>query len=230
VCRAGGWGFPPPCSSDSVTTATTFGTLLGTCFSCQRLCGVCTAPQTPQPPPANPPDPDRDRTRRHPAGVLGSARHAAHGNQRRSGCHGGANLSNSSSAAAPSGGSLVEQQGSSSQHSNRTFRSYLPAGVRTYSCVHCRAHLADHQHLISKSFQGSQGRAYLFESVVNVGCGPAEERVLLTGLHAVADIYCENCKTTLGWKYEHAFEMTQKYKEGKYIIELAHMLKENYWD
>lgn len=42
----------------------------------------------------------------------------------------------------------------------------------------------------------------LFSSIrVNVGCGPAEERVLLTGLHAVADIYCENCKTTLGWKY-----------------------------
>lgn len=40
----------------------------------------------------------------------------------------------------------------------------------------------------------------LFYSV-NVGCGPAEERVLLTGLHAVADIYCECCKTTLGWKY-----------------------------
>lgn len=36
---------------------------------------------------------------------------------------------------------------------------------------------------------------------VNVGCGPAEERVLLTGLHAVADIHCESCKTTLGWKY-----------------------------
>ena len=34
-----------------------------------------------------------------------------------------------------------------------------------------------------------------------MGCGPAEERVLLTGLHAVADIYCESCKTTLGWKY-----------------------------
>ncbi|KAJ4439939.1 Protein yippee-like 2 [Periplaneta americana] len=65
---------------------------------------------------------------------------------------------------------------------------------------------------------------------VNVGCGPAEERVLLTGLHAVADIYCECCKTTLGWKYEHAFESSQKYKEGKYIIELAHMIKENGWD
>nr|KAF6468714.1 yippee like 1 [Rousettus aegyptiacus] len=80
------------------------------------------------------------------------------------------------------------------------------------------------------SFQGSQGRAYLFNSVVNVGCGPAEERVLLTGLHAVADIYCENCKTTLGWKYEHAFESSQKYKEGKFIIELAHMIKDNGWE
>jgi hypothetical protein len=42
--------------------------------------------------------------------------------------------------------------------------------------------------LISKSFQGSQGKAYLFNAVVNIVCGPAEERVLLTGLHAVADI------------------------------------------
>ena len=97
----------------------------------------------------------------------------------------------------------------------KTFQAFLPAGGRTYSCVHCRAHLANHNELISKvspqirshytvllqSFQGSQGKAYLFNSVVNVKCGPAEERVLLTGLHAVADISCENCKTTLGWKY-----------------------------
>uniref|UniRef100_A0A9L0R429 Protein yippee-like n=2 Tax=Equus TaxID=9789 RepID=A0A9L0R429_HORSE len=112
----------------------------------------------------------------------------------------------------------------------KTFQAYLPNCHRTYSCVHCRAHLANHDELISKSFQGSQGRAYLFNSVVNVGCGPAEERVLLTGLHAVADIYCENCKTTLGWKYEHAFESSQKYKEGKFIIELAHMIKDNGWE
>ena len=36
---------------------------------------------------------------------------------------------------------------------------------------------------------------------VNIGTGPSEERVLITGLHAVADIYCECCKTPLGWKY-----------------------------
>lgn len=32
------------------------------------------------------------------------------------------------------------------------------------------------------------------------------------------------------WKYEQAFESSQKYKEGKYIIELAHMIKENGWE
>lgn len=114
--------------------------------------------------------------------------------------------------------------------SSKTFRAYLPDCHRTYSCIHCRAHLANHDELISKSFQGSQGRAYLFNSVINIGCGQAEERVLLTGLHAVADIYCECCKTTLGWKYEQAYESSQKYKEGKYIIELAHMIKENGWE
>ena len=38
--------------------------------------------------------------------------------------------------------------------------------LRTYSCSHCRAHLANHDELISKSFQGSQGRAYLFNAVL----------------------------------------------------------------
>ena len=29
---------------------------------------------------------------------------------------------------------------------------------------------------------------------------------------------------------EHAFESSQKYKEGKYIIEVAHMIKDNRWN
>ncbi|OXA62832.1 Protein yippee-like 2 [Folsomia candida] len=132
----------------------------------------------------------------------------------------------------------------------KTFQAYLANCHRFYSCVHCRAHLANHDELISKPSSSHdyflptfcdandmiKGAHVLGEPAhpnfmkVNVGCGPAEERVLLTGLHAVADIYCECCRTTLGWKYEHAFESSQKYKEGKYIIELAHMVKENQWD
>ncbi|NXH90210.1 YPEL4 protein, partial [Edolisoma coerulescens] len=108
---------------------------------------------------------------------------------------------------------------------------------RTYSCVHCRAHLARHEELISKvpppppAWAGTAGVPLAASpGGVNVGCGPAEQRLLLTGLHSVADIFCQSCKTTLGWKYEQAFESSQKYKEGKFIIEMSHMVKENGWD
>jgi hypothetical protein len=36
----------------------------------------------------------------------------------------------------------------------RTFQAYLPGCHRTYSCVHCRAHLANHDELISKVIAG----------------------------------------------------------------------------
>lgn len=47
---------------------------------------------------------------------------------------------------------------------------------------------------------------------VNVALGPKEDRMLITGLHTVADIFCTVCNTNLGWKYEMAFEEGQKYK------------------
>mmetsp|Transcript_34479 Transcript_34479/g.76614 ORF Transcript_34479/g.76614 Transcript_34479/m.76614 type:complete len:113 (-) Transcript_34479:1363-1701(-) len=108
------------------------------------------------------------------------------------------------------------------------FKIYINA-PRVYSCATCRAHAADHDDLLSKAFQGRHGRAYLFNNVVNVTLGPKEERILITGLHTVADIYCTCCNTVLGWKYEHAFEETQKYKEGKFIIEKAKVMKEGSW-
>ena len=96
----------------------------------------------------------------------------------------GSATQNGGSAAAAETGTSPPKDGhknGSAPRAAKTFRAYLPSCHRTYSCVHCRAHLANHDELISKSFQGSQGRAYLFNSVVNVGCGQAEERVLLTG-------------------------------------------------
>ena len=93
-------------------------------------------------------------------------------------------------------------------------------------CAGCRAHLASHETIISKAFQGRHGRAYLFSDVVNVNSGPTENRLLLTGLHVVADIYCNGCETRLGWKYVEAYEESQKYKEGKFILEKAMIVKE----
>uniref|UniRef100_A0A0D6QTH0 Protein yippee-like n=1 Tax=Araucaria cunninghamii TaxID=56994 RepID=A0A0D6QTH0_ARACU len=101
-------------------------------------------------------------------------------------------------------------------------------GPRIYSCCNCRCHIAEHDDIISKSFQGRNGRAYLFGCVVNVSTGPKEDRQLMTGLHTVADISCFQCREVLGWKYERAYEESQKYKEGKFILEKAKIMKENW--
>ncbi|KAJ6868013.1 hypothetical protein NC651_033149 [Populus alba x Populus x berolinensis] len=58
--------------------------------------------------------------------------------------------------------------------------------------------------------------------------GPKEDRHLLTGLHTVADVSCAECREVLGWKYERAYEASQKYKEGKYIFEKLKIVKENW--
>ena len=107
----------------------------------------------------------------------------------------------------------------------RVFLRHVEAET-VHCCAACRAHLASHDSIISKAFQGRHGRAYLFGDVININSGPTENRLLLTGLHVVADIYCNACDTRLGWKYVEAFEESQKYKEGKFILEKAMIMKE----
>jgi hypothetical protein len=53
---------------------------------------------------------------------------------------------------------------------------------------------------------------------VNVSLGEKESRELITGMHVVADIYCNVCENVLGWKYLEAHEADQKYKENMFII------------
>ncbi|KAL3536510.1 hypothetical protein ACH5RR_004971 [Cinchona calisaya] len=88
-----------------------------------------------------------------------------------------------------------------------------------YSCKYCNAHLALADDIISRSFHSRHGKAYLFEKVVNVNTGEKEDRMMMTGMHTVVDIYCVGCGSLVGWKYEAASEKSQKYKEGKFILE-----------
>jgi hypothetical protein len=46
---------------------------------------------------------------------------------------------------------------------------------------------------------------------------------MTTGRHLVRDIACRQCGENVGWKYDKAFEQSEKYKEGKFILE-AEML------
>ena len=103
-------------------------------------------------------------------------------------------------------------------------KTYLDGG-RIYTCCKCDVHLALYENIMSKQFQGRHGKAYLFRDCVNVSTGPMEDRILITGVHTVADIYCNSCKTVVGWKYEAAFEDSQEYKVGKFIIEKVHIRK-----
>ncbi|KAA3475940.1 protein yippee-like [Gossypium australe] len=129
-------------------------------------------------------------------------------------------------------------------------------GPRLYSCSNCRNRVSLHDDIISKCFQstlrkmkslssiarvyvvnrirrnclesGRNGRAFLFSHAMNITLGPKEDRHLLSGLHTVADIYCADCHQVLGWKYERAYEVSQKYKEGKFILEKAKIVNENW--
>lgn len=88
-----------------------------------------------------------------------------------------------------------------------------------YTCKHCKTHLALSKDIFSKSFHCRYGKAYLFDKVVNVNVGVEEERMMMTGMHTVVDIFCVGCGEILGWKYESAQEKLEKYKEGKFILE-----------
>ncbi|KAK6935592.1 Yippee/Mis18/Cereblon [Dillenia turbinata] len=101
-------------------------------------------------------------------------------------------------------------------------------GPRLYSCCYCRNHVALHVDIVSKAFQGRNGRAFLFSHAMNIRVGAKEDRHLMTGLHTVADVFCNDCGEVLGWKYERAYEESQKYKEGKFILEKSRIAKENW--
>ena len=70
-------------------------------------------------------------------------------------------------------------------------------------------------------FTGATGRAFLFNKVVNITFSEVQDRVMLTGRHMVRDVSCKKCDAKLGWMYEFAVEESQRYKEGRVILERA---------
>lgn len=92
---------------------------------------------------------------------------------------------------------------------------------RTYNCGKCRTAVASVGGIISRAFHCKNGKAYLFQNVVNVFFEAEENRRMTSGVHTVADVLCVQCGDRLGWKYLAVQENSQKYKEGKYVLERA---------
>lgn len=101
---------------------------------------------------------------------------------------------------------------------------------------------------MSKGFTGRHGRAYLVGLpsttdsglhphsndqsglLINTKIGRNVSRELLTGLHVVADVSCVICNSVLGWKYVDAKEVSQKYKIGKFILEMKKVVQVAGWE
>uniref|UniRef100_A0AAZ1XED7 Protein yippee-like n=1 Tax=Oreochromis aureus TaxID=47969 RepID=A0AAZ1XED7_OREAU len=121
----------------------------------------------------------------------------------------------------------------------RIFLDHI-GGTRLFSCANCDTILTNRAELISTRFTGATGRAFLFNKggcdsggrwsstsqkvqtqVVNLQHSEVQDRVMLTGRHMVRDVSCKNCNSKLGWMYEFATEESQRYKEGRVILERA---------
>eukprot|EP00689_Sawyeria_marylandensis_P001464 EC821717.1.p1 GENE.EC821717.1~~EC821717.1.p1 ORF type:complete len:143 (+),score=44.81 EC821717.1:142-570(+) len=92
-------------------------------------------------------------------------------------------------------------------------------GSRVYCCKQCGTHIAYNNDCVSKNFHGKLGKAVLMNSVVNFVSGKPVKRTLMTGVHIVADIFCLKCNTTIGWRYYEAYNESEKYKVGKFVLE-----------
>ena len=105
------------------------------------------------------------------------------------------------------------------------FKEYLSGSSsdKILQCTCCKTHLSKDTDILSKAFHGEFGRAYLMNNVINYYEGPGQDKQMATGLHHVHTIYCRTCSNVLGWKYEVAYEEDQKYKEGKFVLEVSHI-------
>jgi hypothetical protein len=129
-------------------------------------------------------------------------------------------------------------------------RGLKRAQPNTLRCVTCATDIALASQVVSKGFTGRHGRAYLvapppsppytlsnlkgenkkITDLANTKVGRNVNRELLTGQHVVADVSCTICGMVLGWKYVDAKEVAQKYKIGKFILEMKRVVLGVGWE
>lgn len=112
------------------------------------------------------------------------------------------------------------------------------AAPDTLRCMACATDLALASQIVSKGFTGRYGRAFLVapppppakQTLANIRVGRCEDRQLVTGWHVVVDICCATCSRKLGWQYVAAKEPSQKYKVGKFILEVERVVAHRGWE
>ncbi|RXW24965.1 hypothetical protein EST38_g849 [Candolleomyces aberdarensis] len=57
----------------------------------------------------------------------------------------------------------------------------------------------------------------------NVKVGKPSVQLMTTGAHTLSEIQCGSCFTYVGWKIVRAHEEPERWKEGKFLLELEHL-------
>lgn len=105
----------------------------------------------------------------------------------------------------------------------RTFIKHPGECSRIWACRKCNTPIVRHEDVLDPSFTSQSGPAMLAENTVNLVEGEITRRAMITGMHHVCAIHCLSCKHYLGWKYEFTHADSQRYKEGRFVLENAYM-------
>lgn len=100
----------------------------------------------------------------------------------------------------------------------RLFKEYCNSSD-FYVCAFCMTHLTDKSDVISNSFRGKLGRAFLLKKIINAIETPSRKAIFTSGEYTVSDLYCRECNQYLGWKYKDTKISTMKGKIDKVLLE-----------
>ncbi|TFK46624.1 yippee-domain-containing protein [Heliocybe sulcata] len=104
---------------------------------------------------------------------------------------------------------------------------------RPIQCKSCHAHITDMDFLLSRSFTGFIGKAALFSTTSSsraLVLSPPATRLMYTGAHTIQELACARCGAYLGWKILRAHEWSEKWKDGRFLLELAALTGYEMWD
>ncbi|KDQ50282.1 hypothetical protein JAAARDRAFT_42279 [Jaapia argillacea MUCL 33604] len=91
---------------------------------------------------------------------------------------------------------------------------------RPIICRSCGNFITDMDYLLSTAFVGFNGKAALFQQTSNVTLSPPSTRLMCTGAHTIQEMTCAVCQKYIGWNIVRAHDITERWKEGKFLLEL----------
>ncbi|KAI0341325.1 yippee-domain-containing protein [Trametopsis cervina] len=100
-------------------------------------------------------------------------------------------------------------------------------GKVVYRCKGCNARITTKTSVVSWEFRGASGKAALAKEAENVSLADPTVLLMNSGVYRVQNSTCAECETPIGWKFVKATEKGEKWKEGHFCLELAHLREDS---